>query len=194
MSRIAACAVLAILFAGPRLEAQGVSPGGVETRQPLETPPPATKLEAFSPASGSLMTMAYDDIGSVGGVSVDARELRDAQGAAVRGLVVQVYQSEFRQERSFVDADEILELIRGIDALLEVSSNPTKFSKFEVRYTTKGELQLTAYNSTDGTIRYAIQAGRVLKAQRTGLSVNNMRRFRDYVSQARDKLLEASVP
>jgi len=46
-----------------------------------------------------------------------------------------------------VDADEVGELLKGFDALLEVKANPTQFKNFEVRYTTRGELQLTAFSS-----------------------------------------------
>src|SRR4051812_28146106 len=104
-------------------------------------PPPATKIEAFKPAAGSVVTMAYDELGGVSGISVDVREFREAARAPVRGLVVEVTESQYREERSFVDADEIPELLRGIDALLGVNSNPTQFESFEVRYTTKGELR-----------------------------------------------------
>ena len=159
--------VAAGLFAaGSPLEAQGAAPAiPPNTQPPL---PPATELEGFKPTAGSLVTFGYNDLGRVGIlVSVDVRELRDARGVAARGLVVQVYQSQYREERSFVDADEIPELLKGIDALLDVRTNPTSFQNFEVRYTTRGEFQLTAYNSSDGKIHYAVQAGRVVTAQKT---------------------------
>jgi len=151
---------------------------------------PATKLEGFKPAAGSVVTFGYNNLGRVGGfgVSVDVREMRDARGVAVRGLVVEVYQGQYREERSFVDADEIPELLKGIDALLDVRANPTSFENYEVRYTTRGELQLTAYNSGKGDIHYAVQAGRVVTAQRTDLSADDMRKLRALFQAALDKL------
>src|SRR5947207_15907113 len=68
-------------------------------------------------------------------------------------------------ERS-VDADEIPELLKGVDALLEVKANPTQFKMFEVRYATRGDLQLIAFNNPKGTVQYAAQAGRTMKAQK----------------------------
>ena len=59
------------------------------TAQPAQipaNPPPATKLEEFKPAAGSIVTVGYDELGKVGGISVDVREMRDSKGAAVRGL------------------------------------------------------------------------------------------------------------
>jgi hypothetical protein len=128
--------------------------------------PPATKLEGFKPAAGSVLTVGVTNLGRVSGVSVDVRELRAGRGAPVRGLVVQVTESQYRVERSFVDSDEIPGLLRGIDALLEVRTNPTSFASFQVRYATRGELTVTAFNSSDGKIDYAVDAGRVLKARR----------------------------
>lgn len=154
--------------------------------------PPATKIEGFKPAAGSVVTLGYDELGEIRGVSVDVRELRDASNrtAAVRGLLVEITESQYRKERSFVDAYEIPELLRGMDALLEVKSNPTSFSHFEVRYTTKGELRLTTFNSGND-VSYAIEAGRGLKAQRF-INADDMRRLKDMFTVAQTKLAAAT--
>jgi hypothetical protein len=112
--------------------------------QALPAPPPATKLEGFKPAAGSVLTI--------------------------------------------VDADEMPELLKGFDALLGVKSNPTQFNNFEVRYTTRGELQLTAFNTRRGNVSYAVQAGRTLHAQRIGLSADDMQKLRDLFVAASQKL------
>jgi hypothetical protein len=123
-----------------------------------------------------------------GGISVDVREMRDSKNATVRGLLVDVTESEYRQERSFVDADEIPELLKGFDALLEVKANPTQFKNFEVRYTTRGELQLTAFNANRGAVLYAVQAGRGVKAQKVGLRAQDMQTLRGLFGAASQKL------
>lgn len=150
-------------------------------------PPPATKLEAFKPAAGTLVTVGYDELGQVSGISVDVRELRAERAGAVRGVVVQVRESQYREERSFVDADEVPELLRGIDALLDIRSNPTNFQNFEIRYTTKGELQITAFNDTRGGIRFAVRAGRAVSA-RTFLDEAALRRLRSMIEAAAQRL------
>jgi hypothetical protein len=165
--------------------------GGAAVRQANDappTPPPATKMEAFKPTAGSVLTFGYDELGGAGGVTVDVREMRDTKGGSVRGLVVEVFESQYRKERSFVDADEIPELLKGFDALLEVKSNPTQFKSFEVRYTTRGELQLTAFNNARGNIQYAVQAGRTLRAQSLGLNVESMQKLRTLFEAALQKL------
>jgi hypothetical protein len=152
--------------------------------------PPATKLEGFKPAAGSVVTFGYDELGRIGLVSADVRELRSTTGGApVRGLVVEVVESQYRTERSFVDADEIAELIRGIDAILEVKANPTKFKNFEVRYTTRGELRLVAFNSGND-IKYSVEAGRTLRASRQ-VTGDDIRKLREMFVAAQAKLASA---
>jgi len=153
--------------------------------------PPATKLEGFKPNAGTLVTLGYDELGG-SLISVDVRELRGMKGPAVRGLVVEVYESQYRKERAFVDADEIPELLKGIDALMQVKTNPTQFKQFEVRYTTLGELQLTAYNGENGEVRYAVAAGRTLKANRGGLKESDMVQLRKMFEGAAHKLASLS--
>jgi len=123
----------------------------------------------------------------VNGIEVDVRELRDSKGPSVHGVVVEVTQSEYRDERSFVDADEIPELLKGIDALLAVQTNPTSFKNFEVRYTTRGDLQLTAFNNASGKIQYAVQAGRITTAQ-SFIDATDLQRLRAMFVAAGEKL------
>jgi len=150
--------------------------------------PPATKLEAFKPAAGSVVVIGYDELGNVRGISVDVREIHDTKGAGVRGLLVEITESQYRKERSFVDADEIPELLKGFDAVLDVKANPTQFKNFEVRYTTRGDLQLTAFNTGKDSVLFAVEVGRALKAQRVGLTTAEMQALRGTFEAAMQKL------
>jgi hypothetical protein len=190
MRAISRAVSIGLILALPAAQAQ-VSPAAAlaqsqAQQQPL---PPATKLEGFHPSAGSVVMFGFDDLGSTSGVNVEVRELRDTKGISARGLAVEVTQSEYRKERSFVDADEVAELLKGIDAVADVTANPTKLANFEVRYETRGGLQVTAFNS-GGRILYAIQVGRTLKAQRVGLSSSQFREFRDRVAKGLDRLGE----
>lgn len=157
------------------------------------TMPPATQMEAFKPSAGSVVTMGYDDLGRVAGISIDVREFRSDKGARVRGLVVEIAEGQYRTERSFVDADELPELLKAIDALLEIKANPTNFKNFEVRYATRGDLQLTAFNSVRGAIVYSVRVGRIASARSTGLDSGDMRLFRGLVESAAKKLTSLSL-
>ena len=191
--RVAAATVLScIAIACTKTRSDAQTP-----RQPAtataarDTSVPATKLEAFRPSAGSVTTFGYNDVGRVGRVSVDARELRGSKGEAVRGIVVEITESEYREERSFIDQDEIAELLRGFDAILDVKSNPTRFPKFEVRYTTRGNFEITAYNNQAGRVAYAAKAGRTLTAQ-AFLDESAMRQLRGYIEAAQSALAAAT--
>lgn len=158
---------------------------------PQFPPPPATKLEAFQPTVGSVFTVGHEDLGNVGGVRVEVREMRDGKGKPVRGLVVELAGAQ-GPERSFVDADELAGLVGGCDALLQVNSNPTQFKHFEASYTTRGSLELTASTSEDKGMLFAVKVGRFRTATQSGLSSTQMGQLRDIFATAAEKL--AALP
>jgi hypothetical protein len=151
-------------------------------------PPPATLMEAFQYPVGTLFTVGYDDLGEVAGISVEVREMRDAGGGRVRGVVVEVVTSQSAREQSLVDADEIPELLKGFDAMLEIRANPTQFRSFETRYATKGELILSANSSRNRGVLYAVEVGRIVKARRGGLTGGEMHQLRVLFDAASQKL------
>jgi hypothetical protein len=157
------------------------------------SPPPATKMEAFKPAAGSLVTFGYNELGKISRIAVDVRELKGLQGSPVRGVVVEVTQDEYHRERSFVDADEIEELLKGLEALLAVTANPTPFENFEIQYTTKGELEISVYNGSYGDINYSVEAGRTLKARRLGLERQDIHQLKALFEAAQQKLYSLNV-
>lgn len=177
------------LLATSAMAQGGAAPPAAAPQQPL---PPATKLEGFKPAAGSVLTVGYDELGGVGNLTADVRDVRDAKGGGARGLLVTVRESQYREETSFVDADEIPDLLKGLDALLDIKTNPTQFKMFEVRYTTRGELQLTAFSNARGAISYAVQAGRTLKAQ-TFLNAGDMPKLREMFAAGLQKLTSMGV-
>ena len=169
------------------LAAQGAPPP-----QPpivLQTPlPPATLMEGFQYPIGTLFTVGYDDLGEVAGISVEVREMRDAQGGRVRGVVVEVTTSPTVREQSLIDADEIPELLKGFDAMLEIRANPTQFKNFETRFATRGELILSANSSRNRGVLYAVEVGRLVKARRGGLNGGEMHQLRVLLEAASQKL------
>ena len=159
-------------------------------RAPQQPPPPATKLEAaFDPSAGTLTTIGYDDLGTIPGqVTVEVREVRGPKGVLARGLLVRVRESDYSRDNAFVDADELPELLKGLDAILAIKENPTPFQGFEMSYTTRGKLELSAYSSGLGSIRYAIQAGRVTTSTVVNVHSDYMTRFRAMIVAAQEKI------
>jgi hypothetical protein len=136
--------------------------------------------------------MGSGPMGNLSGVSVEVREFRSSNKPTVRGVVVTVTESQYREELSFVDEDEIGELLRGMDALLAVTSNPTAFLDFEVRYATRGELTVIVYKNTRADrIEYGVQAGRVVRASRVGLERRDFEQLRAFIESAEEFLSKA---
>lgn len=181
--------IVAVTMLAPHALAAQVAPPPAPSVPAL---PPATKLEGFKPTAGSIVTFGYDNLPlPTYGISLDVRELRSATGSVVRGVVVEITQSQYREERSFVDADEIPELLRGITAILEVQSNPTAFKNFEVRYRTRGELELAVFNSGN-SLSYALSVGRTLRASKPSMSAKDVQAFQAMLQAAQVKL--AALP
>jgi len=177
--------------------ARGLSAQAVDTTQ-RATLPPATKLEAFQPVAGQVTTLGYDQLGLItpgmtvpATLSVDVRQLQGASSGVVRGVVIEI-KTSVHTARSFVDEDELPELIKGIDALLSVKSNPTNFTNFEVKYRTKGDLVLAAFNASGDRIRFAVTAGRILTETRS-IDESEMHKFRDWMDTAQKKLTSTQV-
>jgi hypothetical protein len=102
-------------------------------------------------------------------------------------MKVEVTESEYRNESAFIDADELPELIRGIEALIAVTANPTQFRNFEVHYKTRGSLNLVAFNDQKGNISYAIEAGKITKAS-AFTNENGMAALKEAFLKAQEKL------
>jgi hypothetical protein len=151
---------------------------------------PATKLEGFKPAAGSVVILGYDDLGSIGSppVNVDVRQMSDTKGGKTLGIAVQVTENWYRKDTSLVDADEIPGLLKGIDSLIDAGSGSGKFDNVEVRYSTRGELLLTAYIINRGRPFFTIQAGRDSPVLSGRLSVKDMQKLRAIVEQAQQKI------
>jgi hypothetical protein len=154
-----------------------------------------TKLGSFKPEAGVIVTVGYTDVGTVGSLGeaeVEAREVRASDGTALRGLSVEVTRDQYNHDKSFVDADEIPELLHGIDSVLAVRSNPTSLKNFEVRYRTRGNLGITAFSWHQKDIKYAVTAGSVTQVM-AFLDVNEMHQFRNFVVTANTLLTHTPV-
>ena len=191
--RLTWCLLLAPLTLLPGDIAAQAAPRDIRQQANGGTPA-ATKLEAFKPTPGSLVTLGYEDLGDIafGRVRVDVREMRDSKGGIVRGVLVRVSDNQFHQEDAYIDPDEIPDLLRGIDAIIRTRSNPTTFKAFELRYVTRGELEVSAYN-TDAYVQYAITAGRQTKATAVNLNGADISRFRAMLLTANDRLNAAAT-
>jgi hypothetical protein len=181
--------VAAILMAAPAAaQPPSAAPPPQEPIVLGPPPPPATALEAFNVQPGEVLMTAYEDLGEVDGVFVEAREMRDPNGRRVRGIAVVIAGRLPTPEQAYVDPDEFVSLLKGFDALLAITTSPNgQFRNFDMRYSTRGELVLTASSTRNRGVIYGVEVGRMLRARRT-LNGGEFHQLRTLVEAAQQKL------
>jgi len=161
---------------------------------------PATKLEAFSARTGTVVIKGYSALGSVSGglgsVSIDVREFRDGHNpkSVQYGVAFEVKESGRleRENTSFIDEDEIDSLIRGSDYISKIGSNVTPFKEFEAHYKTKGDLSLIVFSGRGGETSFAVTSGRIGKT-RAFLKLADIERIRSLLDEAKNQIASAKA-
>lgn len=187
--------VIAVALAGLGTPASAQVQVGVPLNVPLPVvvqpaPLPMTKLETFQPEAGAILTVGHEILGAIarGRVFVEVRDVRDTRGRMAGGASLHIIESTTRDERAFIDLDELPGLLSSLDALLKYTANPTPFKRFEARVTTRGNLSFVAYSNNTGAIEYALQVNKVPLATITNIESPDMLKLRALLEQVIQKL------
>jgi len=174
--------------------AQGVQVG-VPPNNPLPivvqpAPLPATKLETFQPEAGAIVTVGHEILGAIARarVFVEVRDMRDTKGHMAGGAALHLIESGTRDERAFIDVDELPSVLRNFEALLKYTANPTGLKRFEARFTTRGNLSFVAYSNSTGAIEYALQVNKNPLATIPNIESGDMLKLHALLEQALQKL------
>jgi hypothetical protein len=100
---------------------------------------------------------------------------------------VNEFQPLKRENTSFVDAEEIDSLVKGIEYIAKINRNVTSFQTFEVEYRTKGDLRIIVFDNEKGEISASIESGRVGPA-RALIDLLELEAFRKLILEAKGKL------
>ncbi|MBV8781290.1 MAG: hypothetical protein JO353_07825 [Phycisphaerae bacterium] len=124
----------------------------IETTNVVINPaPPKTKLEAVATAKGVLVIGGFTDIGTIStdsgeGVLVTAVEYTNASNQERHyGLILTVHQiqgSASRYARSYIDEDELDDLISSLEAMQRLDHTATQLADFTGRLRTRGDLEI----------------------------------------------------
>jgi hypothetical protein len=141
------------LFLGS-LIAVGYSQAQSATQQTV----PKTKLEAFEAQEGTVLIRGFSQIGELrgaygGSITVQSRELTNATtGRKEYGITIDVKETgkPEREDRAFIDYEEIPSLTKGIDYISKVDKSSTKLDNYQADYRTKGNFQISKFSSTSG--------------------------------------------
>lgn len=154
---------------------------------------PLTKLEKFEARTGTVIVKNYTDVGSVTGfggvVSAISYEFVDAQsGRKEFGLGIEIRDSRpsEREERLYLDYDEIDSLVKALDYMIKIDKSET-LENFEAQYKTRGGLAVNTFNRNNGALRAAISSD-LTRRVRVGMTLGNFADFRKLLVDAKTVL------
>lgn len=162
--------------------------------EPVE---PRTKLERIDDRQGTVIVKGFTRITTVevNGVRIDAVDMRELGNVSrAKGLVVVLTSAAEgnnrpRDNRAFVDYEEIDPLLNAIDAASRIDETVTKFPGFEAKYRTLGDLEITVFRQTRSG-NAAIMTTGVCEQGRTSLTFDELAKVRAMIQEAKARLDE----
>lgn len=128
-------------------------------------------------------------LGLGGELSVTGYEFVDAQtGNKEYGIGIEVTESGTlsREDRAYVDYDEIDSLLTGIDYISKVDGSQSKLKNFEAHYKTKDDLDVFVFSSQK-RIEAGVAVGRIGKVS-VHLAIDKLQKFRQLIVDAKAAL------
>ena len=171
---------------------------GPQFRRPLACEPvePRTKLEAIEWQYERVLLKGFSQIATFMArdveVRVDAVELKDtATATRAIGLVIALRETgeNPRENRSFVDYDEIDRLLQGLTAIGRVNESVTKLAGFEARYRTLGDLEIIVFRQSRSGIAATLTSG-ICERVSAPLTLDELDRLKAHIVEAKTRLDE----
>src|SRR5215470_14567853 len=157
---------------------------------------PRTKLEDFETKYGTIVFKGFTRIQPLDfhGVLIDAVEMREVGGnARASGLTVTLVSGsdqQSRDNRAFVDYEEIDTLVSVMDTLARANETMTRMVGFEGRYRTKGDLEIKVFRQTRSGTAVTLSSG-VCEQTLVTLSLDDLARVRAMILEAKGRLDES---
>jgi hypothetical protein len=159
--------------------------------EPLE---PRTKLEALEDRHSTVIFKGFTRITTVEirGIRIDAIEIRELGNVArAKGIVFSLREGgeRPREDRAFIDYEEIEPLLNAIDVISQADETVTKLAGFEAKYRTAGDLQISVFKQTRRGNAAMLTTG--VCEQTTGtLSLDELAKVRAMLQEAKMRLDE----
>jgi hypothetical protein len=171
---------------------------GPQFRRPLACEPvePRTKLEAIEWRYERVLVKGFSQITSMNvrgaDLRVDAVELKDTDSTTrAVGLVIALREAgeNPRENRSFIDYEEIDRLLKALDAIARVNESATKLASFEARYRTLGDLEIVVFRQSRSGTAASLTSG--ICDRVTGLlTLDELDKLKAYIVEAKTRLDE----
>jgi len=173
---------------------------GPEFRRPPACEPaePRTKLEAIEAGYEKVLIKGFTQIASLNvrgaDIRVDAVEIKEARAGGERatGLIIVLREpgEPLRENRAFVDYQEIDRLIRALATVTSVNESVTKLVGFEARYRTLGDLEISAFRQSRISGTAASLSSGICDRVTALLTIDEMDRLRAHIVEAKTRLDE----
>ena len=192
--RLTVLVLLLVVFCGPTFAQRP----GPQFRRPLACEPvePRTKLEAIEWQYERVLLKGFSQIATFMArdveVRVDAVELKDtATATRAIGLVIALRETgeNPRENRSFIDYDEIDRLLQGLTAIGRVNESVTKLAGFEARYRTLGDLEIIVFRQSRSGIAASLTSG-ICDRVIAPLTLDELDRLKAHIVEAKTRLDE----
>lgn len=161
------------------------------TCEPLE---PRTKLEALDDRHSTVILKGFTRITTVevAGVRIDALEMREMGNVArAKGLVVLLREGgeRPRENRAFVDYEEIDPLLNAIEVISRIDETVTKLAGFEAKYRTLGDLEIQVFKQTRSGTAVIVTTG-ICENARATLSLDDLAKIKAMIQEVKQRLDE----
>ena len=193
--RLAGLAILLLILYFSSVIAQRPGP---EFRRPLACEPlePRTKLEAIESRYERVITKGFSQFATITTrgmeIRLDAIEMKDT-GDSTRaiGLVIALRELDDspRENRAFIDYQEIDRLIKGMESVARVNENITKLAGFEARYRTLGDLEINVFRQTRSGTAASLSTG-ICDRVTALLTLDDLEKLRGHIIEAKARLDE----
>lgn len=186
--------VMLTLFSGSALAQRP----GPQFRRPLACEPlePRTKLEAIDSGYETVLIKGFSQIATLdvrgGDIRVDAVDLKEVSASRrAIGIVVSLKESAERprENRSFIDYEEIDRLVRALESVARVNETATKLTGFEARYRTLGELEITVFRQGRSGTAASMSTG-ICDKITVFLTLDELERLKGIILEAKARLDE----
>lgn len=159
--------------------------------EPLE---PRTKLEALEDRHSTVVIKGFTRITTIEmrGIRIDALEMREMGNVSrAKGVVISLREGgeRPRENRAFIDYEEIDPLLNAIDVISRADETVTKLAGFEARYRTLGDLEITVFRQTSRGNAVSMTTGVCEHATQT-LTLDELAKIRAMIQEAKMRLDE----
>lgn len=193
--RLAGFALLSLLFCCSSVFAQRSGP---EFRRPLSCEPlePRTRLEAIESRYERVITKGFSQFATMVSrgieIRMDAIEMRDtADSTRAIGLVIALRELDEnpRENRAFIDYQEVDKLIKAMESVARVNETITKLAGFEARYRTLGDLEINVFRQTRSGTAASLSSG-ICDRVTALLTLDDLEKLRGHMIEAKARLDE----